>query len=319
MVDALLGSLEMLVSPMILFFMLGVISVLARSDLRFPAQVSKMLSLYLMFAIGFKGGVEVSHGGLDGTLFFAIGASIALSFGIPFIAFFILRHFNGLDRLNAAAVSAHYGSVSVVTFAAAVAFLVSRDVPFEPYLVALLAIMEAPAIISGLFLANKATTSKGSIRNAMVSGSVVLLLGSFLIGAVTGEPGMVELGPVVHAPFHGVLCLFLLDMGILTAVRARELDGINWRIVVFGIVMPLVGGTLGALCGALVSMSVGGVTLLAVLAASASYIVVPAAMRESVPEANPALYLTLSLGITFPFNIVIGIPIYHTMAMALAG
>ena len=274
-----------------------------------------------MLAIGFRGGAELEHGHGGGAILWACLAAVLLSFTLPVLGYVLLRHITKLDPTNAAAIAAHYGSVSVVTFAAAMTLLEQRGIPFEAYVVALLALMEAPAIISGLFLSKKgeAVESESSavqlpMREVFMSGSVVLLLGSFAIGWLTGSRGMAELAPIVDAPFKGVLSLFLLDMGLLTARRASELRGIGLRVAAFGLYMPLLGAAFGLMAAWLLSLSLGGAILLTVLAASASYIVVPAAMRSALPAANPALYLTLSLGITFPFNLIVGIPLYEAAA-----
>lgn len=313
-----------LMSPMVLFFVLGLAAATLRSDLAIPEPISKGLSLYLMLAIGFRGGVELEHGhGFGASIIWACLAAVLLSLALPVLGYLLLRGVTKLDPTNAAAVAAHYGSVSVVTFAAAMTLLEQRGVPFEAYVVALLALMEAPAIISGLFLSKKGQADGADghleagrlpMREVFLSGSVVLLLGSFAIGWATGPQGMAELAPIVDAPFKGALCLFLLDMGLLTARRASELKGIGFRVAAFGLYMPLVGAAFGLLAAKLLGLSIGGATLLTVLAASASYIVVPAAMRTALPAANPALYLTLSLGITFPFNLVVGIPLYEAAA-----
>ena len=311
---------------MVLFFILGLVAASFRSDLSIPEPVSKGLSLYLMLAIGFRGGVELEHGDGGASILAASLAAVLLSFSLPVVAFLLLRRLSKLDATNAAAVAAHYGSVSVVTFAAAMAILSERGIPFEAYVVALLALMEAPAIISGLFLSKRGDTGQDervgsalAMREVFLSGSVVLLLGSFGIGWITGERGMSELAPIVGAPFKGALCLFLLDMGLLTARRASELKGIGLKVAAFGLYMPVLGAAVGLATAKLLGLSVGGATLLAVLSASSSYIVVPAAMRSALPAANPALYLTLSLGITFPFNLVVGIPLYESAARIVIG
>lgn len=324
------AAVQTLLSPVTLFFLLGGVAGRLKSDLSIPEPISKGIALYLMVAIGFRGGVELSHGGAGSSALTALIVGVALSLALPFVAYLLLRSATRLDVTNAASVAAHYGSVSVVTFAAAVAVLNQQGEPFEPYLVAMLAAMEAPAIISGLFLARRgadgvlAARSPGlplagpALRDVMVSGSVVLLLGSFTIGWVTGDRGMEELGPLLDTPFRGVLCLFLLDMGLLAARRLSDLREVGWAVAAFGLYMPLVGAALGIGAAHLLGLSVGGTTLLAVLAASASYIVVPAAMRVALPGASAALSLTLALGITFPFNLMVGIPLYHGVARHLA-
>lgn len=322
-------ALNNLLSPMILFFVLGFGAALLRSDLQIPEQIGKALALYLMLAIGFKGGTAMATGGLDATFIGAVLVGIVLSFAMPLIGFALLRVTTKLDQPTAAAVAAHYGSISAVTFVTAVGFLSLQGVEHETYLVAIMALMETPAIISGLYLARmaskevtKTVPSSGSgelMREILLNGSVVVLVGAFIIGWATGEQGMEMVKPFVVTPFLGVLCLFLLDMGLLAARQLRNATGLNVGAILFGLYMPLIGSALGLAGGVLVGLSLGGTLLLAVLAASASYIAVPAAMRIALPQANPAVYLTLSLAITFPFNILIGIPLYFTLAGMLTG
>lgn len=313
-----------LISPIILSFALGLAAAWARSDLTIPEAVAKGMSIYLLFAIGFKGGASVASHGVDGTLLATVGAGVILSFGLPLIAFAMLKVMTGLSRTDAAAVAAHYGSISIVTFVAATSVLEGRMIDAEGYMVAVAAAMEAPAILSALWLVSK--SGKGSkfdpdlMREIMLNGSIVLLVGAFAIGAITGEKGLAEIAPFIVSPFKGVLCLFLLDMGLIAGRGLRQAKGlINMRLVAFGIAMPLVGSLIGLGFGMLIGLSLGGVTLLMVLSASASYIAVPAAMRVALPEANPTIYLTLSLGITFPFNLTLGIPLYLTMAQWFTG
>ena len=307
-----------LLSPIILSFALGLAAALARSDLTIPEAVAKGMSIYLLFAIGFKGGASVAAHGLDGTLLAAVGAGIMLSFGLPFIAFALLKILTNLDRTDAAAVAAHYGSISIVTFVAATSVLEGRMIDAEGYMVAVAAAMEAPAILSALWLVAKSGNGKmadGLMREIMLNGSIVLLVGTFLIGAVTGEKGLAEI-----APFKGVLCLFLLDMGLIAGRGLRQAKGVvSFPMVIFGIAMPLVGSVIGLGFGMLIGVSLGGIVLMMVLAASASYIAVPAAMRVALPQANPAVYLTLSLGVTFPFNLTLGIPLYLAVAQTVTG
>ena len=321
-------ALQNLVSPIILFFLLGIVAGVLKSSLTIPETLTKSVSLYLMMAIGFRGGVELSHSGFGGSILAAVLAAVALSALLPVVAYALLRWTTQLDVTNAAAVAAHYGSVSLVTFATAIALLNLQRQPFEPYIVALLAVMEAPAILTGLLLARRGTHGaqpkelQGSlartvVREVLLHGSVVLLLGSFAIGWLTGSRGLEELGPVLVQQFKGVLCVFLLDMGLVVARRLSDLRAGSFGVAAFGLYMPLVGAAAGMGAALLLGLSVGGATLLAVLGASASYIVVPAVMRDALPEASPALYLTLVLGITFPFNLVVGIPLYHGAARAL--
>jgi len=320
MADMLQLAAANLVSPIILCFALGLASALARSDLSVPEAAAKALSIYLLFAIGFKGGVSVASYGLDGTLLATLLAGIALSAILPVIAFLLLRVLSKLDTLNAAAVAGHYGSISIVTFVAATSVLDKYGIASEGYMVAVAAIMEAPAILSALWLVsrrNKSATrmDAGLWREILLNGSIVLLVGSFLIGLITGENGLREIESFVVSPFKGVLCLFMLDMGLVAGRSlAKSRRSITAGLLAFGIVMPLVGAGIGLPVGYVLGLSEGGTVLLMVLCASASYIAVPAAMRVALPEADPGVYLTLSLGVTFPFNLTIGIPVYIAVA-----
>ncbi len=316
-----------LISPMVLFFALGFAAALARSDLSFPEAAAKTLSLYLLFAIGFKGGAGVAEHGIDVTLGLTLVAGAILSALIPYIAFTALRAITRLSLVDAAAVAAHYGSISIVTFVAATSALTSRGLEHEGYMVAVAAIMETPAILVALWLARSVIAERptteaegGLMREIALNGSIVMLTGAFVIGWVTGPAGLAEVSGLISDPFKGVLCLFLLDMGLVAGRGMRNsAHNLTPPLVGFGLVMPVVGGALGGLTGALIGLSPGGVALLATLSASASYIAVPAAMRVALPEANPSIYLTLSLGVTFPFNLVIGIPLYIALANALIG
>ena len=313
-----------LLSPIILSFALGVAASLARSDLSVPEAAAKALSIYLLFAIGFKGGVSVAAHGIDAKLGLTLVAGIILSAGLPIIAFALLKLMTGLSRLDAAAVAAHYGSISIVTFVAATSVLQSSGIVFEGYMVAVAAAMEAPAILSALWLITRGGGDQrmdGELwREILLNGSIVLLVGSFLIGWITGEKGLEEISSFIVAPFKGVLCLFLLDMGLVAGRGLRDRsDVLRPGVLAFGVLMPIIGSTLGAVFGLLLGLSTGGVALLMVLSASASYIAVPAAMRVALPEANPSIYLTLSLGVTFPFNLTLGIPLYVAVASALTG
>ncbi len=311
--------METLFSPVILFFILGALAAFARSDLVFPEALSKALSIYLMCAIGLKGGVLVSENGATTDLLLAAAAGLMLSMTIPLIGFLILRGVGRLDPINAAAVAAHYGSVSVVTFIAGDQLLSDAGLPPAGYRVAVLALMETPAIIVGLFLARRFggadMNSRGDLlRETLLNGSVVLLVGSFIIGVIIGKPGFEPLTPVFQTGFTGLLCLFLLDMGLLAARRLRNTRSLTVRLVAFAILFPLVNGTLGVMIGGLLGLDVGTSTILGILGASASYIAVPAAMRLALPKADAGLYLTMSLAITFPFNITVGIPVYTAIA-----
>jgi hypothetical protein len=313
-----------LLSPMILCFALGLLAALARSDLSVPEAAAKALSLYLLFAIGFKGGAAVADNGLGFSLFSALAAGVLLSVALPFVAFALLRVMTRFSVADAAAVAAHYGSISIVTFVTAISVLEGRGISSEGYMVAVAAAMEAPAIISALWIVAKAgdgaDVDTDLWREILLNGSIVLLVGSFVIGLLTGADGLARIESFIVSPFQGVLCLFLLDMGLVAGRGLRTSGGVlGTGAILFGLLMPLIGAAAGLLMGAGLGLSAGGVALLMTLAASASYIAVPAAMRVALPEANPSIYLTLSLGVTFPFNLTVGIPLYVALASAVMG
>ncbi|MBM1221862.1 sodium-dependent bicarbonate transport family permease [Ponticoccus sp. SC2-23] len=314
-----------LLSPIILSFALGLGAALARSDLSVPEAAAKAMSIYLLFAIGVKGGVSVSEHGLGPDLIAAIGAGIVLSFGLPFVAFGLLSVLTGLSRIDRAAVAGHYGSISIVTFVAASTVLEGQGIFAEGYMVAVAAAMEAPAILSALWLVSRGggrpAGNDGLMREILLNGSIVLLVGSFAIGVITGTEGLAQIDSFIVAPFQGVLCLFLLDMGLVAGrgLRQARASGLGKGAILFGMAMPLAGASLGLLAGLLCGLTPGGVALMMVLSASASYIAVPAAMRVALPEANPSVYLTLSLGVTFPFNLTLGIPLYVAVSQAMTG
>lgn len=313
-----------LVSPIVLSFVLGLVAAGLRSDLSVPEAVAKGLSIYLLFAIGYKGGVEVAAAGLDWRLGFALLAGVALSALLPLIAYGLLRVMSRLSSVDAAAVAGHYGSISIVTFVAAGALLQSRGVDYEGWLVAVAATMEAPAILTALWLARRTAGERPRNgvpwREVILNGSIVLLIGAFLIGWATGPAGLAEVEGFLVTPFKGVLCLFLLDMGLVAGRNlARSRSALSAGAVLFGLLMPLVGAAAGLGTAWALGLSVGGMAVLATLAASASYIAVPAAMRVALPEANPAIYLSLSLGVTFPFNLAVGITLYLAAATWLSG
>lgn len=324
MADALALASENLISPIVLCFVMGLVAALARSDLSIPEAAAKALSIYLLFAIGFKGGVSVADHGVDFSLGQALIAGMVLSAATPFLAFLLLRWMTRMDRLNAAAVAGHYGSISIVTFVAATSVLEGRGIPAEGYMVAVAAAMEAPAILSALWLASRGSSQNrmdsALWREVLLNGSIVLLVGSFVIGWTTGPKGLAEIESFIVSPFKGVLCLFLLDMGLLAGRGLRAGRGaLGPGAFAFGIVMPVIGSLAGLMAALLLGLSTGGAMLLMVLSASASYIAVPAAVRVALPEANPSIYLTLSLGITFPFNLVVGIPLYLVIAQNFTG
>ena len=318
-------ALQNILSPMVLFFVLGVTAAFARSDLDVPDQVAKLLVIYLLISIGFRGGAEVAHHGFSLKLVLSILAGIALSFFLPFIAYAILRLATRLTSVDAAAVAGHYGSISAVTFAAIAAALAQREIMFEGYLVAVAAAMETPAIFAALIIARRGQATserpgKAFLHDVALNGSIVILIGAFVIGLVTGQRGLAVIKPFFIDLFPGFLCIFLLDMGLVAGRGlSRGKDYLSLPLVLFGVAMPMVGALCSTLIALLVGLSVGGAAVLITLAASASYIAVPAAMRLALPQANPAIALTLSLGVTFPFNLLFGIPTYILLAQAVAG
>jgi hypothetical protein len=307
--------------PVVLFFLLGVIARLAKSDLRIPEALYETLSIYLLLAIGLKGGVELARVPLGLVLPQAV-AAIVLSALIPVLLFPVLAKLGRLPRPDAASIAAHYGSVSVVTFAVALSYLAGLAVEAESYMPLMVALMEAPGIIAGIALARLGGGQRvawGRLAHEVVLGkTVLLLLGGLAIGALVGPDGVGPIEPVYMTLFKGVLALFLLEMGLVAGGRIGELRRAGAFLVAFGVLAPPVLGLLGAVVGHLVGLSIGGTALLATLAASCSYIAAPAAMRIAVPEANPALSIGVSLGVTFPFNITLGVPLYLQYARWLA-
>jgi len=317
-------ALTNLGSPLILSFVLGVAAALGRSDLVFPEAAAKALSIYLLFAIGMKGGVSVAEHGIDLRLGMTVLTGVILSAALPLLAFWLLTLMTRLDRTNAAAVAAHYGSISIVTFVAGTSVLESAGIASDGFMVAVAAAMEAPAILTALWLISRGgsgTQVDADLwREILLNGSIVLLVGAFAIGMIVGKEGMGEIESFFVAPFKGALCLFLLDMGLVAGRGLRRSrDVLTPGLLAFGLLMPVVGAAAGAIGGLLIGLPTGSLFLLMILSASASYIAVPAAMRVAVPEADPGIYLTLSLGITFPFNLTLGLPLYLALARTLSG
>jgi uncharacterized protein len=312
-----------LLDPVILFFVLGLLAGAFKSDLRLPEALYETLSIYLLVSIGLKGGVQLAQADPAGVVVPALLA-VLLGVVIPPIAYGILRRLGRFKQADAAAIAAHYGSVSVVTFAVALSYLDRLQVFYEAYVTTLLVILEIPGIAVGILIA-RLGASRGQLQvgrllhELFLGKSIFLLLGGLLVGYLSGPERMAQVSPLFFDLFRGALAFFLLEMGIVTARRLGDLRRVGPFLVGFGIAMPLLSGTLGAAAGMIAGLSVGGITILATLAASASYIAATAAMRVAVPEANPTLYLTASLGVTFPFNIILGIPIYYWMAQWLRG
>ena len=307
--------------PVVYFFVLGLAARLLRSDLKLPGVLYESLTIYLLLAIGIKGGVELaSHPA--GPITVQVAAALCMGMLLPLIAFPLLRYAGKFDSHNAGAIAAHYGSVSVVTFAVGLAYLAQRNVAYEAYMPLFVAVLEAPGIIVGIMLGRMADSGREArwpvlLREVLLGKSIVLLLGGLLIGWLAGPTAIAPVKPFFFDLFKGALCLFLLEMGLIVAARAGDLRKAGAFLICFGILMPLLAGTIGAMVGSLVQLSIGGTTLLATLAASASYIAAPAAVRIALPQANPGLSLAAALGVTFPFNITFGIPVYHAIAQFL--
>lgn len=333
-----------LLSPAVLCFVLGALAVVAKSDLRLPDTVFAALAMYLMFSIGLKGGAELAHADLA-SVSAPIAGAVLLSAAIPLWCYAGLRRFVGLSTPDAAAIAAHYGSVSAVTFAAVVAFLDRQAIPFEGYAAALLAVMEVPAIVIAIGLARaaqasgalavhgggSAALSLGSrpdlrsggmgmvLAEILSSKSILLLVGGLAIGALAGPGSLAKVKPFFADLFPGALCLFLLELGRMAASRAGAFRTVGLPLLAFAILMPVAHAGLGLGVAYVAGLSLGGAVILATLAASASYIAAPAAVQLALPEADAGLYLTCALAVTFPFNIVVGLPLYQAMAGALYG
>jgi len=307
--------------PVVLFFMLGLLAGVLRSDLKIPGVVYEALSIFLLLAIGLKGGVELArHDVLDlaGPALVVVGVAVL----IPLACFSVLRGLAGFPRADAASIAAHYGSVSVVTFAVASSFLASRSVAADGYMTVFLALLELPALLVGVFLARRGQGQVGwatLLHEVLAGKSIVLLAGGLLIGWLAGPDGIHPLDRVFFDLFKGMLAFFLMEMGLVAAGRLADLRRAGPFLVAFAIGAPVCAGLLGIVTAGLLGFSVGNAVLLATLYASASYIAAPAAMRIAVPEANPALSIGASLGITFPFNLIAGIPLYHWLAFRLNG
>jgi hypothetical protein len=307
--------------PVVYFFALGLAARLLRSDLKLPGVLYESLTIYLLIAIGIKGGVELaSHP--YGPIAIQVCAALGIGLALPLIAFPLLRYAGKFSHHDAGGIAAHYGSVSVVTFAVGTAFLAQRSVAYEAYMPLFVALLEAPGIVVGIILGRMGERARTThwpalLREILLGKSIVLLLGGLAIGWLAGPVGVTPLKPFFYELFKGALCLFLLEMGLIVGAQVRELRKAGAFLIGFGVLMPLAAGSCGAAIGTLVQLSVGGATLLAILAASASYIAAPAAVRIALPQANPGLSLAAALGVTFPFNIAFGIPLYYQLAQIL--
>jgi len=307
--------------PVIWFFVLGLLAGVARADLRLPSAIYDFVSTLLLLAIGLKGGVELARDG-GGMPLAELGGVLLLGFLLPLPVFAAARGLGRLPRADAAALAAHYGSVSVGTYAVVVGYLATRGIAFEGRAPVWVVLLEVPAIVAGILLARglSGKVAWGRLMHELFLGrSIVLLLGGLAIGWAAGPEGSVSIQPLFFDLFKGILALFLLEMGLIAAAQLPTLRRHGAFIIVFGLVAPPVLAVAGALLGLALGLSQGGITVLATLAASASYIAAPAALRTAVPEANPALSLTASLAVTFPFNIIVGIPLYARLAAALTG
>jgi uncharacterized protein len=327
-------ALANLLSPPVLFFVLGLLAAFGRSDLTVPEAVGKLLSLYLLLAIGFKGGVAAQSEGLSSDFMLMLVAGIVLSTLMPLLINQVFLRIAGLDAATAAATAAHYGSISIVTFVTALDFAERAGVQVSGHMVAVAAAMESPAILTGLLLAAIATRPAASgqagsrsagggmvlsphlLREVFLNGSIVVLVGAFFIGVVTGDAGMKRLDPFVNGIFQGALCLFLLEMGLVAARRLQRGGGRLFHIAAAAAVSTVICALVGFAVGWLIRAEPGDIAILTVLSASASYIAVPAAMRVALPEADPGAYLAASLGVTFPLNLTVGIPLYFAAALA---
>jgi len=314
-VDILISNLT---NPVLLFFVLGIIASLVKSDLKIPESSSKFISLYLLFAIGFKGGQELSHSEFNAEIIYSILFAIGLSVIVPLYTFYILKRKIGVP--NAGAIAAAYGSVSAVTFVTAVSFLENQGITFGGHMVAIMAIMESPAIIVGVILimindsTKKEKKSIGSIlKHSFTSGSVLMLIGSLVIGLIADASQARGIEPFTTDIFKGFLSLFLLEMGMVTANRIKGFKQYGMFLFFFGIMVPLFNGMVVAYVSGFITESAGNRLLFAILAAGASYIAVPATMKLAEPRADAGIYIPMALGITFPFNITIGMPIYYAV------
>jgi uncharacterized protein len=315
--------LSNILNPPVLFFFLGMLAIFLKSDLEVPQPLPKLFSLYLLLAIGFKGGYELDESGINPQVAITLIAAIIMACVVPIYSFFILRV--KLDTYNAAAIAATYGSISAVTFITAQSFLKVLGLTPGGHMVAALALMESPAIIVGIILVRMFAKSDGDkkfswgeiLHEAFVNGSVFLLIGSLIIGILTGEKGWEKLQPFTQGIFYGVLSFFLLDMGMVAARKIRDLSKTGSFLIAFSVLMPVANAIIGIIIAKLIGMGQANALLFAVLSASASYIAVPAAIRMTIPEANPSLYVSMALALTFPFNIIVGIPVYMKIVKAI--
>ncbi len=315
--------IENVTNPALLFFLLGIIAVYLKSDLEIPNNTSKFISLYLLFSIGFKGGQELAHSEINIDIFWSIIFGMAVSVLIPLYTFFILKKKFSID--NSGAIAAAYGSVSAVTFVTAISFLEMQGHSFSGHMVAVMALMEAPAIIVGVILIrmyskNSATEQPSKlsevIKHSFTNGSVLLIIGSLIIGLLASDKAALGIKPFTTDIFKGFLAIFLLDMGIVSGRKLGDFFKSGWFSFFFAIIIPLINGCIVAYLSQYITTDIGNRFIFAVLASSASYIAVPAAMKIAVPKANPGIFLPMALAVTFPFNITFGMPIYLSIVLA---
>lgn len=321
--------MQSFIDPAILFFVFGMVAGSLKSNLDIPPQISRFLSLYLLMALGLKGGFALAQSGMTTEVLISLGAAVGMAILVPVLGYLVLRRF--LNGFDSAAIAATYGSVSAVTFITAVQYLDTHGILFGGHMAAAMALMESPAIVLAVVLANHArqksaaTAEQGGVASgnaplgrilheALTDGAQLLLVGAMLIGVLTGDSGQAAMKPFSVDLFKGMLAFFLLDMGLLAARNMGKLKGQSVWLLVYAVAGPLVHAAIALLLGWALGMSAGNVALLMVLAASASYIAVPAVIRHAIPEANPSLYFGMSLGLTFPFNILLGIPLYVHVA-----
>lgn len=316
--DIILSNLS---NPTLLFFVLGIFATVLKSDLEIPASSSKFISLYLLFSIGFKGGQELAHSGLNKEILITLMACIGLAALVPLYTFFILKR--KLSVENAGAIAATYGSVSAVTFVTATLFLDTVKVTFGGHMVAAMALMEAPAIVIGVLLMRTYSSEKHEsglghlIKESLTNGSVLMICGSLLIGIISDAKGAEGIKPFTTDIFKGFLAIFLLEMGMVAARRFGAFRNYGLFVSLFALFIPVVNGVIAVFITSLLPIEPGNRLLVATLASSASYIAVPAAMRQIAPKADPGLYIPMALGITFPFNISLGLPLYWMLIQML--
>ncbi|SEN02560.1 hypothetical protein SAMN05192533_10888 [Mesobacillus persicus] len=316
-----------LLSPLILFFIIGIIATLVNSDLKVPEAFYTGYTMIILFTIGIQGGTKLKHASL-GNMFTVGLAALFLSFLMLVIAYLLIKKVVKFDTPNSLALAAHYGSVSAVTFVAGLSFLDKMEIPYEDFMPAILVIMEGPAIITAIILYKYFTQKTGAessasmvevVKEAFFGKSIFLLIGGIFIGLVAHEDGLLMIKPLFGDLFYGVLSIFLLHMGMIATQRIRDLKGLKWYSFAYVFILPIIGGFIGILVGNFIGLSLGGTFILGVLTASSSYIAAPAAIEHSIPEANSGIYVGSSLGLTLPFNLIFGIPIYFWFSSLLVG